>query len=515
MKRKRLTAVFAVCSLILSSCAGGREAQPSVTETTTTAETTNLKELDNEIDWDGMADIESIDVDNEAGTGKLYESGKKAGLVKALCYYDLAETQPELAELLAQRYGGTIETEITSSGSAYFDRLGVLIASGSSPDIVRYDWMAYPTGISKGMYTPLDDWLDMDSPVWSGEKEVIESFNYLGKHCYFPSSVQTNFAMIYNKLSLQEAGLPDPMDLYFDGNWTWDTFEDLLIEWQKQGDDYVGFTGGSWSAMMFANTTGVKIIDMTGTDIINNMKNSDVQRAMDWCARLKKQGFVGDGFVDPGTAFIDGKLLFLGMGLTWGYESAQETMFKKGLDADIAAVPFPRDPNADKYYLASDTFGFLVPSGAQNVQGAVDWILCGRMYETDPEIVAKDHAEKMDTSPVYYAKCSGCKYNFTENNNEDLSSCPECGTARKQKFKATYSEQQLQVIDDMINPEKFSFVFDNSLGFNDDFSAILIGDETSLYDGPLYYGSSYSQLRDTNYGVVESYLEPYRELLKQ
>ena len=126
----------------------------------------------------------------------------------------------------------------------------------------------------------------------------------------------------------QEAGLPDSMDMYFedmyfDGNWTWDTFEDLLIEWQKQGEDYVGFTGGSWSAMMFANTTGVKIIDMTGTDIVNNMKNSDVQRAMDWCAGLKKQGFIGDGFVDPGTAFIDGKLLFLGMGLTWGYESAQ------------------------------------------------------------------------------------------------------------------------------------------------------------------------------------------------
>lgn len=190
-------------------------------------------------------------------------------------------------------------------------------------------------------------------------------------------------------------------------------------------------------------------------------------------------------------------------------------MFKKGLDADIGAVPFPRDPNADKYYLASDTFGFLVPAGAQNVQGAVDWILCGRMYETDPEIIAQARAEKMDTTPVYYAKCRGCKYNYTENGSDDLTVCPECGTARKQKFKATYSEQQLQVIDDMINPDKFSFVFDNSLGFNDDFSAILIGDENSLYDGPLYYGSSYSQLRETNYGVIESYLEPYRELLKQ
>ena len=80
MKRKRLTAMCTVFALVLSSCASGRETQSSVTETTTTAETTNLKELDNEIDWEEMADIDSIDSDNEAGTGKLYQPGKKPGL---------------------------------------------------------------------------------------------------------------------------------------------------------------------------------------------------------------------------------------------------------------------------------------------------------------------------------------------------------------------------------------------------------------------------------------------------
>lgn len=51
----------------------------------------------------------------------------------------------------------------------------------------------------------------------------------------------------------------------------------------------------------------------------------------------------------------------------------------------------------------------------------------------------------------------------------------------------------------MINPEKIGFVFDNSLGFSDEFSAILTGSEESLYDGPIYYGSSYTHLCDTNY----------------
>lgn len=124
-----------------------------------------------------MAGIDEVDVSNEAGTGPLYESGKTAGVVKALCYYDLASTQPELAELLAQRYGGTIETEITTSGSSYFERLGVLIAAGDSPDIVRYDWMAYPMGTSKNMFTALDGWLDIDSPLWSNERDALAEAN--------------------------------------------------------------------------------------------------------------------------------------------------------------------------------------------------------------------------------------------------------------------------------------------------------------------------------------------------
>ena len=523
MKKRYITAsaLMTAAMITVTSCGGGTRNTPAGGSSETaapspeTVTTTAANELDNVTDWDGMADIGEVDSANEAGTGSLYTPGQTAGEVNALCYYDLAATQSELAELLAQRYGGTITTEITTSGNAYFDRLGVLIASGDSPDIVRYDWMAYPTGMAKNMFTCLDGWLDMESPVWSGEKDVIESFNYLGKHYYFPSDVSTNFAIIYNTRSIEEAGLENPADLYFENNWTWDTFEDMMKKWVNIGPDYVGFTGGSWSAMMFANTTGVKIIDMTGDDIINNMKNTNVQRAMDRLADMKKLGYIGDGFVDPAAAFIDGKLLFLGMGLTWGFESAQESFFKNGLDGDFEVVPFPRDPNADRYYMSADTYGFLVPTGASNVQGAVDWILCGRLYATDPEIVAADRAKRMDTSPHYYAKCPECKYNFEEEGQNDLAVCPNCGTARKVKFKPVYSERVMRVCDDMTDPEKFGFIFDNSLGFNDDFTTILIGGEESLYDGPIYYGSSYNQLREENYNLIESYLDNYRNIIKE
>lgn len=165
MKRSnkfKASALVLTLVMAMTACGGGG------TETQTTAGTTvmtnELEALDTTVDWNKKSEIDEIDEKHEEGTGKLYESGKKAGVIKALCYYNLADTQPDLAELLAERYGGTIETDVCSQGSAYFDRLATLVSGGSSPDIVRYDWMVFPWGVSKNLFTPLDDWLDMDSP---------------------------------------------------------------------------------------------------------------------------------------------------------------------------------------------------------------------------------------------------------------------------------------------------------------------------------------------------------------
>lgn len=515
-KTKRISALLLAASLLTAgSCSGDRTSPPGSSESTsasTTAADSN-KELDTQVDYEEIADIEEVDTANEEGTGPAYTPGQKAGKIKALCYYDIAPDQPEITEIFAQRYGGTIETELTTS-MEYFEKIGTLIASGSSPDLVRYDWAAYPDGVSKNIYTPLDDWLDIESPLWADIASVIESFSYQGKHYYFPQNTQANFAIIYNRALIEENDLPDPMDLYLAGQWDWNAFEDIIKRWSQKGEEYIGFTGGSWSSLMFINTTGTQVIEVTDDDILNNLRNQNINRCMDWLEGLNRQGLFGKGYISPGEAFKDGKLLLMGQLFTWGLESAQESLFKNSIDGEMVAVPFPRDPQADKHYIAGDTLGFMVPSGAKNIQGGVQWILSSRIYETDPDVVAATRAEMMDTDIHYYPKCPECKFNCNEAGFEDSPTCPECNAARKIKFKPVYSEEQMQVLEDMNNPQKMGLIFDSLVGFNTDFTNIFVNSETAMLDGALYGEVSFVNELEANYNTIEAYLDEYRANMK-
>jgi len=504
MKTKRIAAAaLAACTVLgVSACGqstgrGGEATTTAAPEATTTTQNMANQEFE-------AAEVEEIDENQETGT------------IKVLIYYDLVTQDAELVDLFETRYNGSIEQEICASGAGYFEKLGTLVASDLSPDIVRYEWMSFPHGMSRNMYTPLDTYIDLDSDLWVGMKDIAEQYVYNGQHFYVPYKVTSNFALNYNKLSLQEYGLKDPMDLYHSGEWTWSAFKDIITEWCNADPNHIGYTGVS--AASFVATTGTKLIDVQNGEIINNLKTENVQRAMEFVEDICRQGLTGEGYIDPAEAFKDGNLLFLGMEPTWTYGSSCESLFKNNIDYEMAFVPFPRDDKADQYYLAYDSFGYMIPSGSKNIKGAIDWITLNRIEVTDEENIAEAKAVATDSATKYYPKCPECKYSFVENETEELDTCPECNTARRVKFNAWYTEEQYEILMDLTTPErgKFTFLFDNCKGFNTDLSNIFEGmGEASLLDGPIFYDISYTQLREENYNMIESILDEYRERMAQ
>ena len=67
----------------------------------------------------------------------------------------------------------------------------------------------------------------------------------------------------------------------------------------------------------------------------------------------------------------------------------------------------------------------------------------------------------------------------------------------------------------MLHSDKFELVFDNAMGIDTDLKQILIEGEEALFDGPIYYGTSYTATLDSQYQAIEAYVQPYRDQIKK
>ena len=512
--KSKIAALFLAAAVLLTACSSSAAPQDTTeAENTTAAPETSFSE----------AAVQTVDENAETGT------------IKWLVYEDLVTEMADMVSLFESRFGGSVEQTMCGSGSAYFDALGTYIAGGDSPDIVRYEWRSFPHGMSYNMYTPIDSYIDLDSDLWKDVKDVAEQFAYNGKHYYAPNALATNYALNYNNRVLEENGMTDPMTLLADDQWTWTNFEEMLKAWKDMDPvSHIAYNGVG--GMSFTLTTGVKVVDIHDGQIINNLKNEDVYRCMQWLEGLRKEGLLGatpdqvangaiSGYVAPEQAFVDGNLLFLGMDPTWAYGAAKQALDEAGIPNEIKFVPFPRDDNSDVYYHGGNTSGFMIPAGAKNIKGALDWIILNRTEEIDPDNIAKAKADALSEGPSYYPKCSNSDCGDTSENADDkgrhiftdeendagTDTCPVCGTPRKERYKVVWTEEQYELWQELKSDTgRFTLLFDNVYGFSDDISNLFIG-TGSFLDGPVFDDVSYTNLLETNYSVIESYLQPYRD----
>lgn len=435
-----------------TSQAGTTAGGPGVTSTTNGANTTT------DPDANAATDAEIKDLDTSS-----YTPSGNAGTVKYLGYYDLVpdqKTKEQLAIFQSEVYGGKLEWISASFGDGYFDKLATLIAADDSPDLLTYELEAFPFGVSKNMYEPLDDHLNIDDPIWADMRHLIDAFEYKGKHYYFPDRIVTSYALNYNRRTIADNGLQDPYEMYLNGEWTWDAWRQLMMDFCNISDDHIGYYCTDNTVNAFVNTTGVIVVDLLpdGT-IVNNLQHPDVTRAVEFMAEMGRSGLLyptshphGDWVSPQVFASVSDKILFLGLEPEWTYIASTENIQNPtGVENDIhdtvsdfAFVPYPRDPQSDAYYQASSCYGFMVPKGAKNMAGAIDFIMCNRLYETDSAI--KEQIRNDHIAPA--------KITYTAGKYEGM-----------QKWRITWDEDLYDLWVEMKNPEKFSFVIEDLFGF--------------------------------------------------
>ncbi|HKM33020.1 MAG TPA: ABC transporter substrate-binding protein [Oscillospiraceae bacterium] len=298
------------------------------------------------------------------------------------------DDSPDVApaiEIFKERFGGTVEYE-NVAWADWSDKLANLVLSGDPPDITPKEDTIFPSGFAAGHYEALDDYIDIESPLWAGVADVVEQYAWNGQHYYFPWTVTNGAVLQYDRDLVSELGLDDPYDLYLEGKWDWNAFSDMVYEFKDlrsdMGENVWGYACRSNTPSDFVATTGKSLISVSedGT-LAHNIYDKDVERTMDFLTKLKNDGVLSNYQSDAPLA--DGKILFYSAGIDTlsGYMRALP-------DRDLFFVPYPRDPNSTTYYTPGSSFSYLVIKGSKNIEGAVAFLNSCRVMMTDDEFLA-------------------------------------------------------------------------------------------------------------------------------
>lgn len=468
IKLKRImSAVLAAATIVsLTACATDSNGATGNNSNSSTA-TTIDDEIENPV---SIGDI-SIDAGDEVEPAELQYLGcydiTTAGDVKPAYKY------------FQENYGCTINCTIVSSLQIQ-EKLATAISSGESPDLVDYAENTFPLLMSKNMYTPLDSYMDLSAPQWSGLEQYINKYRWNNNNYYYPWSYDISpYFLIYNRGLFSDLSIPDPKELYDEGNWTWDTFKDCMQKFVDSDDERTGLYG--YAATSFIDATGTPLISIGNDGLLQcNLVNANVERAANYMQDLKKEGLAefATDYIDvseePITAGLSG---FQAMG-GWIITNYSKKMAKDE-SLDIFFVPFPRDPNADKYYYSMSTFGYLVPAGSKYAEQASVFINCCRLSVTDA----------------------------------DLKETTKESIMKNKK----YTDEQYEFLMEFKEVQNFDAVVDEPFGLDENSATLIKGMlNNALFetDDENFAGKTWTQMRESSSGSIMSQIEYYNGLIK-
>ena len=325
--------------------------------------------------------------------------------IKWMSWYEIDETTPQ-AQLFKETYGvpatgddpyrdGRIFDFINVAYPERYDKLATAISAGDSPDLFPFDISDYPYGVLKGRYQPLDSIIDFSSPKWDNSRDIMDQIKLDGKNYCAVYEISFKSLMYYRKSVIKEAGLSDPRKLFEQGKWTWDAFLDMARKFQKSGDNKYVMEGYNSDSNLLV-TTGTPIISLENGKLVNNMQSDNVKRAMDFLSTLQSENLRYPlhemGWSLNKKLWAQGNVLFYADGGSWEYEG-DSGLWKFAerfdwADDEICVVPYPKDPQSDKYYQNMYFEAYMWCKGSTNKNGVAAWIDCGVTTALDPKTTA-------------------------------------------------------------------------------------------------------------------------------
>ena len=371
-----------------SSSNGGSDtpAEETTTATTTTAATVELNTAtlaeEDAATLEEVADKELKDVELENKT------------IKWLAHYDInpstakGDSEAVNISLFKNKYGGEIKWYSTTWNTRYSD-LSTYVLGGEGIDFFPCDTAALPKGVVSGMFQPVDDYIDLNAPLWQDVSEAMEIYNFNGKHYELVNSVTAENIVIYNKQTISEQGLDDPWELYQAGEWNWDSFEKMLEQFVDPDADQVGLDG-YWNEKALLLSAGVPSVEAVDGHLVTNLNDPTIEKAMNWMYGLYNKGLVMDmslyDWSEQPQFMGEGKELFYIIG-AWAVQSNPDTWNTKIPVENLGLAPVPSPEGSDPYQAAT-LDGWVICKGAANPEGVALFSEFTRLANTSDDAIA-------------------------------------------------------------------------------------------------------------------------------
>lgn len=365
----------------LTAC-GGAGGGEEITTTTTTQATVEIN----------TAELSEEDAQKVADVADLLTGELENKTIKWFSFYDpfhastSGNTKALSLELFEEKYDGEIEY-IQTTWNNRFNDLSTKVVSGDGIDFIAGgDLDSFPKGVTNGMFQPVDQYIDYNSELWSNVKDLNDYFELNGKHYLLATAATAGPVVYYNRQTIENFGFDDPADLLEKGEWTWDTFKQMLLDYCDVDSECYGLDGW-FNEQPLMLTCGVPSVELKDGKLVHNFFDPNLERSMNFMKSLSDNGLTLDKNIFAWQTHIEfigeGKELFYISGL---YEigSAPEIWTKTfGEPEDVMFVPLPKDPEADKYYLPAGLEGYMMCKGAQNPEGVIKFMECILAANTD------------------------------------------------------------------------------------------------------------------------------------
>lgn len=255
------------------------------------------------------------------------------------------------------------------------------LTGGKENYVFTIDGRSALTGMRADLFYDLSklDNIDWSNPKWASgtEKMLVKGKSFYAMR---PLAPEPRGGVFFNKRLLEEAGISaeTPYDLQKAGNWTWETFEQLVAKctYDSDNDGVIDAWGMANSSTEFAPLACMSNgMPMIGKDAngkyINNVGTDQCLEALAWCAHMATNYEMpqpeGSEWNWMYPAFINGQVAFLA---DQEYMAQNNGEFS-GMEDDWGFVCFPLGPKGDgKYRTLHNDNMYIIPSCYDDARAA-------------------------------------------------------------------------------------------------------------------------------------------------